>query len=282
MRRRFLKMMAAASLTPGAAIAMPEPPMPDGRIREKGIKLYVSNSGDDSNNGLSAGSPFRTIKFAAEKVVADIDAAGAAPRIIIAAGTYIESVSISGLFPGANQIQFEGDSSNPAAVKWRAPDGQNCANVQDLAIATFTGIDFAAPGGVCLVGRQCAIVDVDRCRFGAASVHWSSTLSSTVQAIGAYTIYGNATYHVDANYAAACLLNGVQVTVANAINFTHFLRANLGGIVGCSGATFVGDGAGTNSAGARGLAAGNGLIDLGGSTVPGNSAFVTQTGGQVL
>lgn len=282
MRRRFLKMLALSSLAQGAHAEVPRPPMPDGRIRSKGLKLYVSNSGDNANDGLTAGTPLRTIQFAAEKIVADVDAQGSAPHVILAPGTYIESISVSGLFPGANQIHFDGDVNNPAAVKWRAPDGQNCANVQDLAIATFSGIDFSAPGGVCLVARQCAIVDVDRVRFGVASVHMSSVLNSTMQAIGAYTIYGNAVYHMDANYCAACLMNGVQVTVANAINFSHFLRANLGGITGCGGATFTGSGAGTNSSGAKGLAAGNGIIDLGGSTVPGDANFVTQTGGQVL
>ncbi|MDP6467033.1 MAG: right-handed parallel beta-helix repeat-containing protein, partial [Pirellulaceae bacterium] len=65
---------------------------------------YVRTSGNDDNNGLSAGQAFKTIEEAA-------DVAGAGDTVYVGAGTYTDEVEVENDGTSANPIRFEADSS---------------------------------------------------------------------------------------------------------------------------------------------------------------------------
>jgi pectin methylesterase-like acyl-CoA thioesterase len=105
-----------------------------GSLRTKGklnnsITIYVSNTGSDSNNGLSAGSPLLTIQSAIDKAL-QLDIYPYTVTIQIADGVYtgpIELKKVSG------NVVLRGNLSNPSSVIIQA------SNV--TSVITATGVE---------------------------------------------------------------------------------------------------------------------------------------------
>lgn len=239
------------------------------RIRQQGYTIQL-NPGD-------------SIQDAINFILENVDGAGSSeasiPRIKLADGVYTESVSLQGTVVGGDQIIFEGNLTNPAAVQWRAPTGTNCAAVQDNMIATFRGIDFSAPGGACLVARQGgSVIDFNNVRFGPAGSHINVQVLATVNALGPYTIYGSASTHMLAVMNSVAMFNGVTVTLENNPMFQFFVEAVHNATISFAGAKFIG-----SAGGSSGLATTHSVISVAqAANVPGTGFAPTQDGGVIV
>src|SRR3990172_1387741 len=94
---------------------------------------YVSNSGNDTNNGTSISTPLKTITKAVSKVVAGGD------TILIEPGTYSEKVKITGkngtaLFP----IRIIGNSKDQSSYPILDGGNANYASSTDNPVFTFS------------------------------------------------------------------------------------------------------------------------------------------------
>jgi len=77
------------------------------------VNYYVSTTGDDTNDGLTANTPLRTIMAAVNKVPKNMNGHNAI--IHVADGTYQEDISILGFFSGT--IIFDGDLNLIGRIK---------------------------------------------------------------------------------------------------------------------------------------------------------------------
>lgn len=81
-------------------------------IGSRSFPLYVSPTGNDSNNGLSVSTPFATLQAAAN-VLMSLGTVGATRRIVLAAGTYSSAAARTARFGPANESETADPDSDP-------------------------------------------------------------------------------------------------------------------------------------------------------------------------
>lgn len=143
------------------------------------LTFYVATTGNDANDGLTAGTALRTIGTAIAKI----------PQIVnhtitinIAPGTYAEDVVING-FSGKALIYLIGDTSNPANVAIKSASFHQCTCYVSLEWVTITGF---APSNYSLIVDRCLRVAfahiintfADSSRDGVASLSSSIYVGS--------------------------------------------------------------------------------------------------------
>lgn len=219
----------------------------------------------------------QSIQAAVNSMLNDYDLNGHYAYIQLADGTYTESVSIPRQPLGQNLISIRGNPNNYGAVQWVAPAGQTCLSVQNGGIGVVAYVEMSAPnGGVLLATRQNAVANFVYGRLGYATVKMAATANSTINCNGYHAIMAGGSVCFDATLGGNILLHGQSFSVINDCSFDYFCRAvGSGANISFMGATY----SGATVTGCKGLAANNGVIDAGGSTIPGTSAVVTQNGG---
>lgn len=105
------------------------------------LTYYVSTTGNDNNNGLTAGTPFRTIAQAISMIPQIVNHGVA---IILAAGTYGEVVTLAG-YVGSGTIAITGGSSLATAVNYKI--NNMAIKACGLTSITITGIKAVTTGG---------------------------------------------------------------------------------------------------------------------------------------
>lgn len=119
------------------------------------ITYYVSTTGSDSNDGLSAGNPLRNIQTAINKIPQIVNHI---VTIIVAVGTYSEDVVLSG-FVGKGSINILGDTALSDNYKINSFTSSKCnctLGLRGFRAITTTRIGFD-------IG-YCTFIRIDYCK----------------------------------------------------------------------------------------------------------------------
>lgn len=239
---------------------------------------YVSTTGSDSNDGLTAGTPLLTLQAAYNKVAA-LDLNSKSVTISVAAGTYSAGISATAPVVGLGFISITGAGattviSSGAAAAFSASGG---------AAFTISNLKLSAATGNCIYAINNGYVGIlGGITFGASTQsHMRSDRGGTINLayLAAITIEGGASAHIFANggdviaYAPAYTLTGTP-------NFSTFANANGFGYVAYWTGSFTGA-----ATGVRYSSSANSVINVFGAGVnyfPGSAAGNTSLGGQYV
>lgn len=297
--------ITATNLGPnGTQVVYPGAPfignkIPNLRQRLSGnLTLYVSPTGNDGANGLSAATPFATMQKAWNTLVANYDLNGYSVVIQLAAGTYTSGLQAFGFPIGATStsaVTIQGSSlATPSATVISVTSsncfalrvGCNIVTIQGLKmVATGTSSTFSTAGIGILVAASTNGVYLNAVEFGAcgfAHIYASHGGFISIPAPSAssipYTVSGGAVYHALASDGGFVGLIGAVLTISNTPAFSGaFLYATVAELWFYSN-TVTG-----SATGSRYTAINDGNIFTNGgyTSSPGNAAGSTATGGQV-
>jgi len=250
------------------------------------LDLYVATTGSDGNDGLSAGSPFLTVQRAWSEIVNNYDLNGYVVTINIADGTYSAGISATsapiGGNAGSGSVVLKSSSGNASAVIFNKTGGGNVFYAQGGAQFTLKDITLQCSGtnGNGMVSGVGGVIAYDGVRFGACTLsHINASNGGFIQAVGNYTVFGSAAYHIVASAAGQVINASRTVTLTGTPAFTAWAFCSQGRID--STATAYGGGA----TGSRFFVDQNGVITVAGAGVnvmPGNAAGTQQLGGQYV
>ena len=198
-----------------------------------GVNTYVSPSGSDSNDCLSAGSPCLTLQAAADKATGGAGSITGAGSVTIADGTYSGGVNVTYY----KLVTFLGNCSNNSAVVI-SNSGGIVFNAQDHAIVTARCLTVG-PGNVGFAGRQFAIVDFQDVRFGTVTTGVSANEMSKANCAGTITLAGNMTYYAAANGMSSVII-GCTTMFANSPTISTLAYAVGRSYISASGAGYGG------------------------------------------
>lgn len=241
---------------------------------------YVSPTGSDSNDGLTAGAPFLTVQKAIDTCVG-LDFNGFAVTIQLANGTYTGATLIKRMVGQADvaSLTIQGNSGSPASVivsvagnSCFAFTGLSSALIKDMTLqTTTTGHGFLVDGP--------GVVNFTNIRFGTvASNHIRVSQGGSAASVGPYAIVGGASSHLAAfGQGATIVLASATITLTGTPAFSgQFAYAN-GGFLTVGAASFSG-----SATGKRYTVDQLGVINTfsaGASFFPGNSAGTGTTPG---
>ncbi|MDL2220079.1 hypothetical protein LJC55_00200 [Eubacteriales bacterium OttesenSCG-928-N14] len=189
------------------------------------VRLYVSPTGSDTNDGLSAAKAFASIKraWASVPIYCEQDA-----QIVLAAGTYYEFVELYGPFYGNLRI-YTTNATLHGNIAIRGCTGK--ISIEKLKIAALEkgALRLDAPGGLlavtscdidCCAISSCAAVDVAQgsALVGYTNVYNSSWATLAVNNLGRLHTnscggYNNTGYGINAENGA--IVSGIGTVPAN-------------------------------------------------------------------
>jgi hypothetical protein len=258
------------------------------------LNLYVSPTGSDANNGLSAGAPFQTLQHAWNVLESGYDVNGQSVNINMADGTYTSGVNVGGKLVGQQSmlsgggnvpnVRFLGDTSTPANCIINVGTG-NCFNVSGGGLVRIDGMTLIASSTSSLQGLALFSFNNGYIYVGASVVfgacgngHMTCTGQAVIAAVNNYTISGGAPTHASSGACSLILIGTVTVTLTGTPAFsTCFAIATTVSTVEVL-ATFSG-----SATGVRYIASFNGVVYVNGAGatyLPGNSGGSTSNGGQ--
>ena len=235
---------------------------------------YVRTDGSDSNDGLAntAAGAFLTIQKAID-TVAGLDINSNSVTIQVAAGTYAETVTVSGPWVGGNSVTLLGDATTPSNVQI-SPASGSCVTMTGYSMMNISGFKLVSTTGSALnIVRFSHLAVTGAMDFGAcAAGHHFSIQSCSRITVGAnYNITGSAVSHIASQEHAVWLGSGLTVTLTGTPAFSiGYAFCNGGSLIKKHGMTFSG-----SATGVRFVLQTNGTIDTngGGATYfPGDSA----------
>jgi hypothetical protein len=268
--------------------ATPAPSRESARVRLTGpTDFFLSPTGSDDADGLTAATPWRTLQHAYDTVSQNYDLAGYPATIRLADGTYGEEdgkdnvVFCDGRILGqVGPIRFVGNSEHPENVVISATSN----NIFEI-IATWAYIDGMTLTGT---GSTVGMLSYFDARITFANVIFGpmgegihlSAAGGIIMPFSDYQITGGAGYHLLAQTPGSRIdLDNKTITLANNPRFSAMfaLSQNLA-MISAHGNTF----AGTGATGTRYLARGNAIIQTFGGPdyFPGDAAGSVATGGQ--
>jgi hypothetical protein len=247
---------------------------------------FVSTSGNDgTNNGLSAGAPFRTIQKAVN-IVAMLDIAGQNVTVQLADGTYTEQVNLPNVlgFALVGNLVIRGNNATPANVIVSATSGH--AFTADTLSVVWDILDLkmqTATFGHCLNVVR-AKLRYGNVNFGpCANAHIIASQHGTAICLGPYAVSGGAgEAHVQASDMGLVLIGSTTITFSGTVAFGNFTLITMGAVAYIYSMTFANGGIVT---GPRYFVASNGLIQTNGggaSYLPGSSPGVAVSQGQYM
>lgn len=255
-----------------------------GWIRDKltaNRTYYVSTTGSDSNNGLSAGAPFLTIQKAINTVAA-LDISIYNVTIQLADDTYTAGMQVNGPWIGSGTVTVVGNTSTPANVV--ISSSGDCVKVLNNGTITISGMRLTTSAGYTLyaLGGGSNIWVGSGIIFGsAAQGHMRTDLGSYITLRNAYTISGGGQQHMLTNTNGIIEVSGITVTLSGTPAFSDRFASSLsGGQISIWNVTYSG-----GATGSRYSVSANAVINTFGqstSYLPGNAAGSTATGGQYL
>lgn len=236
------------------------------------VDAFVSPSGNDSNNCLSAATACLTLQRGADVAVggdaAYTTATGPIGTLTVANGTYSAGINlvyfkvltVTGNCADHSQVTISANN----AVMFQSQDG---------AILTVKCMTLTGTGSVGFASRQNAIIDHDKIRFtGVMAVYFAANEQSKINCLTSVTIAGNATYAFSAGGQSAQSLNCAINLTGGVPAFSAFLYAVQQGLINMPSATISGSATGMP------YINDSSLIVRGGVTVPGNGTPVCQNG----
>ena len=244
--------------------------------------LYISNAiGDDTYDGLTPTTAFKTLQKAWDVASRTIDLAGYTLTFQIADGTYTAGVNALGFLNGqrdASSVVWKGNAANPAAVLINTPNScfinvSGAMRVQDLKLQSTNGN--------CLGVNYNGSIEYQNVDFGASGGAHIAPVSGVISAVGNYRISGGAPSHIEAPTSlsiATKVTATITVTLAGTPGFSKFMLAYGASVISMPNVVYSG------AANGQKFDAGlNAVIFTAGAGInyfPGSSAGITSTGGQ--
>jgi hypothetical protein len=242
---------------------------------------YVATTGSDSNDGLTALTPFLTGQKAADVIRDNLDLAGYTVTVQFADGTYTDAILCNRAWTGqgTGQVIFQGNTSTPANVIFSTTSANAISAVRGARIS-ITGMELrTTTSGYCLdAGAAGAIGVLTAVRFGtAASGHVVSDSAGLVLLNNSYSIVGAAPFHILVFSGGHVESLSVTVTITGTPAFsTAYAQVFRGGSATLSGNTYSG-----SATGVRFIVGSGGSImtsDAGLTALPGDAAGLFQGG----
>jgi len=244
---------------------------------------YISTTGLDTNDGLTAGTPFLTIQKGYDTAV-EFDFNSKVVYLQCADGTYNAGLSITRPWIGGGTLRLTGNTSNAAAVTISTTSisaVRVTANITGSLIMRYLTL-ATTTSGACLDVNAFSTLNFNNIVFGScAGAHISVNAGGTVNATGNYEISGGAIQHI-ANVGGKVDVSGRTITTISGTPAfsTCFAYATRLGFIAIFSMTFSG-----SATGVYYLVDTNSVIFVngGGATyLPGNSAGTASTGGQYV
>lgn len=245
---------------------------------------YVATTGNDSNDGLTGGTPFLTIQKAISVITGELDIGIYNVTISVADGTYTDTVT---LLPwlGSGSVTLQGNTGTPTNCVLSRTGSGNCITAKSGQNRwTVTGFSLTTTAGAG------SLVEVTDCYLILGVMNYAAAVAhqiyvgqqGTVFCSQSYTISGSAVTHYVVEQGAQVLAASITITLsgtpAYSLAFCFCRHPSFGFWVGV---TF----AGTGATGQRYNVSLNGVLDTsgGGATFfPGNVAGASATGGQYV
>jgi hypothetical protein len=181
-------------------------------VLHSNVDFYVSNSGNDANDGLALGTPWATLQHAADTIVNRTDANGYNITVHIANGTYAPFQQVGNPL-GVGQVTWVGNNTTPDLVIIQSADPFASAVTCTGAYMTIQGVKLTTTGGVfasCLSVGAAGIVLPRNVDFGSCTgAHIVAQTGGLVQFHQSCVISGGATAHI------ICNNNGTVGTAAS-------------------------------------------------------------------
>ena len=172
---------------------------------------FVSTTGNDSNDGLSAGAPFLTIQKAIN-VIAGLIIGPFNVTIQLADGTYTAGGTVVAPWLGTGTVTLLGNTTTPANVVISTTG--NCITVAGGGRLTVRGCTFTSSGGSLLfAATNGAIVVGSNCRFGSAAGSHMIEIRGSIASVSAYEIFGGALVHWNGSQGRMSFTGAVTVTL---------------------------------------------------------------------
>ncbi|MFA1719878.1 hypothetical protein ABFU26_10180 [Xanthomonas campestris pv. raphani] len=240
------------------------------------LSLYVSNTGSNSNDGLSAATAFQTIQHAVTVLRTRYSLCGYTAIINIADGTYLENVVMGSVTGGV--VRFVGSTS----AIWRNTTGW-LLFVNGAAAVEVSGLTLGGAGTVN------GIITIDRgfCNFLGGHVfgamtgsHIAVTRNGVSIVSGNYSITGGGYSHYGIFDGGQLFITSITATLTGVPAFTGSF-ANVGRVGSINGGENVFTFSGAATGPRYGINA-NGVIWVNGkgqNVFPGSVAGFILTGG---
>ncbi|MEB1528160.1 hypothetical protein [Xanthomonas sp. WHRI 7945] len=240
------------------------------------LSLYVSNTGSDFNDGLSAATAFQTIQHAVTVLRTRYSLCGYTVIINVADGTYVENVLMGSVTGGV--VRFVGSTS----AIWRNTAGWLLV-VNDGSVVEVSGFTLGGGGTQHGIGaRHSAFCTFQGGHVFAAMTGYQilATRNGVCVVTGDYSITGGGFAHYGVFDGGRLTIFSITVTLTGAPAFTaSFALVGRVGSINGGDATFTFSGAATGSR--YGINA-NGVIWVNGkgpNVFPGSVAGYVNTGG---
>lgn len=196
---------------------------------------FVSTTGSNSNNGLTAGSPFLTIQKAVD-VVATLDLGIYNTTIQVANGTYSESVLLKRTV-GSGNVIIQGNLATPTNVIISAPGGSAIA----CAVPGYTVQGISVTGSIGMLVSSGGNMQFSQCSFAAATDRQVAVVENgRLEITGGYSIGGGAAGHLFAGNGGIIRTVGRAATISGSINYSFAFAWCAGGEIICNGSTYTG------------------------------------------
>lgn len=250
--------------------------------------FYVATTGNNSNNGLTAGTPWLTIQHAIDYISQNIDLAGWTATINVADGTYTNNVVILKDFTGGGFVILSGNTTTPANCLISISTGTDAIALTNSSNLLIQGFKIQTNGGHCISVRNGSTLYINgKMDFGAITggfltAHLFTSVCANI-GIGTtitYTISGGASCHWYATYNSVINMQGATpITLTGTPAFPFgFARGDGSGTLLISGLTF----SGTGATGPRYISTDNSFMQTfsaGPTYLPGDTAGTTSNGG---
>ncbi len=233
--------------------------------------------GNDTQDGLTSGSgAFATVEHAVS-LLQGLDSGGHDITLHLAHGTYTfaQAIRIGSMLVGGGNLVVEGDIAAPEQVTLAGTDTVFIIE-EGSVIMRGLRVQNSGTAAAVVVGAWGSLA-VDQVVLGTAGGHFS-VQGGQLAIAGPCTIEGGAAYHLRLDMGARYAGNGQSVTVNNAPGFTE-------AFVICTDASiarFDGQSYSAGATGKRYSVTSNGVIQTGGTPLPGDVAGSAQTGGQYI
>lgn len=240
---------------------------------------YVATTGSDSNDGLTAGTPFLTLQKAADTVMNTLDIQyGVVVTIQVADGTYTAGVVLRTL-TGAGSVVLQGNTTTPANCVINVTGG-SCVTVtraNNYLIKGFKLLETGGYGVAVTYNSSCILQNLD---FGACSNRQVSAVYGSFVDMGftSITLSGGSTTGIAVSDGSTVFCNGTTFTLSGTPAYSgSFVSADTSGVVEFASASFTG-----SATGSRYSVTSNGLVWTNGQAttwLPGNAAGTTSSSG---
>jgi len=237
-------------------------------------------AGSNSNNGLTVLFPFLTIQYAYDLIANTLDLNGYTVTIQIGDGTFTGGLLISKPWVGGGAVTVQGNTGAMSSViisTTSASAISNTANLPGRLTVQYVKLTTATSGS-CISNAGIGKIFFNHIEFGAcAGTHLSTDGNgATINSLfGTYTISGNALAHMDSQNQGFIIIQFATITITGTPAFsTAFAYANNLALINAYSPSYTG-----SATGPRYLIMMNSVCQSG-TTMPGDSAGSTATGGQ--